>query len=78
VRDSQQVQEWIDEGVALGEIKGEANALLEVLAMRCPPGAPPEVASVIRAASDLQRLREWLRLASTADSLDAFRQAAGI
>jgi hypothetical protein len=74
VRDSQQVQEWIDEGVA----QGEANAVLEVLAARCPPGAPPELASVVRAMSDLQRLRAWLRLASTTDSLDAFRKAAGL
>jgi hypothetical protein len=74
VRDSQQVQEWIDEGVVLGE----ANALLRVLAKRYPPGAPAEVAAAIRATKDLQRLQQWFDLAWTADSLEAFRQAAGI
>jgi hypothetical protein len=34
--------------------------------------------AVIRATQDLERLRAWLDTAATADSLDAFRQAAGL
>jgi hypothetical protein len=78
VVESQQVLEWIAEGRAEGEIRGEANALLTVLASRFPPGAPAEVASAIRAVQDLERLRNWLHAAATAASLDAFRQAAGL
>jgi hypothetical protein len=81
VKDSQQVLEWIAEGEAKGEARGEARgqakALLRVLARRFPPGATAEMESAIRAA-DLQRLEAWLDAAATADSLEAFRQAAGL
>jgi hypothetical protein len=80
--ESEQVQEWINmgvakgeaEGVAKGEAKGEANALLRLLAKRFPPGAPADLTAAIRADTNLERLRNWFDLALTADSLDAFRQ----
>ena len=68
--ESEQVQEWIE----MGEAKGEANALLRLLAKRFPPGAPADVTAAIRADTNLERLRNWFDLALTADSLDAFRQ----
>jgi hypothetical protein len=72
--ESQQVLEWIAEG----EAKGEANGLLQLLELRFPPGAPAELARTIRATTELARLRSWFKLAFAADSLDAFRQAAGL
>jgi hypothetical protein len=74
MNDSQQVQEWIDEGVA----QGEANAILRLLAMRFPPGPSAEITSRVHATTNLEQLREWFALAYTAETLDAFRQAAGI
>jgi hypothetical protein len=76
--ESQQVLEWIAEGEAKGRAEGEANALLRVLEKRFPPGAPPEMLAAIRATTDLERLHQWLDLALTVDSLDSFRQAAGL
>jgi hypothetical protein len=86
VKDSQQVLEWIAEGEAKGEARGEArgllqgqaDALLQVLARRFPPGASPQTESAVRATADLERLRTWLDTALAADSLEAFRQAAGL
>lgn len=82
VEESQQVLEWIAEGEAKGEARGEAKgqaeALLRVLARRFPPGPAEEMVSAIRAMKDLGRLGAWLDAAATADSLDAFRQAAGL
>jgi hypothetical protein len=72
--ESQQVLEWIAEG----EAKGEANALLQLLELRFPPGATADLLARIRATTDLTRLRTWFKFAVTADSLDAFRQAAGL
>jgi hypothetical protein len=77
VKDSQQVLEWIAEGEAKGMLQGQADALLRVLARRFPPGATAEIESAIRAA-DLQRLEAWLDAARAVDSLQAFRQAAGL
>jgi hypothetical protein len=82
VIESQQVLEWMAmgeaKGRAEGEAKGKADALLEVLAMRFPPGAPAELEAAIRATTNQEQLRNWLAFAMKADSLDAFRQAAGL
>jgi hypothetical protein len=78
VKDSQQVQEWIEEGVTQGVTQGEANSVLRLLTKRFPPGPPAEVTSRVRASTGLDQLRQWFDLALTAHSLDAFRQAAGI
>ena len=84
--ESQQVLEWIAEGEARGRAEGRAKgeaeswvwSLLRVLEWRFPPGAPAEMAARIRAVADLEQLRRWFDLAFTADSLDAFRQVAGL
>src|SRR5262245_9158399 len=78
VRESQQVNEWIAEGKAEGRAEGEAQgkqkSLLRLLALRFPPGAPEEVAAVIRATTDPEQLDRWFDVAVAAGSLDAFRQ----
>jgi hypothetical protein len=63
---------------AAGRAEGEANALLRLLEKKFPPGTPADTSAAIRAATDLERLRQWFDLALTSASLDAFRQAAGI
>lgn len=82
VIESQQVLEWINmgraEGEAHGEVKGKADALLRVLARRFPPGATPEMTAAIYAAQNAVRLEAWLDLAATTNSLDSFRQSAGL
>jgi hypothetical protein len=82
VKESEQVLEWIAEGEVKGRAQGEAeawaNGLLKVLRARFPPGAPPEVAAIIQATTDLEQLRRWFDEALDAASLDAFRKAAGL
>ncbi len=78
MRESQQVLEWINMGRAEGRAEGEANALLRLLAKRFPPGAPLDLAAKIQMTTELEHLRKWFDLACTADSLDAFRQAAAL
>jgi hypothetical protein len=72
--ESQQVLEWIAEGL----VKGKVETLLRILEVRFPPGAPPDLAQAIRATTDLDRLSHWLDLAITAASLDDFLQKANI
>jgi hypothetical protein len=78
VTDSQVIQEWIAQGEVMGEVKGQATALLRLLARRFPPGLPAEVAAVIRGATDVAQLQRWFDLAVDADSLETFRRAAGL
>jgi hypothetical protein len=82
VIESQQVLEWMAmgeaRGEARGEIKGEITSLLQVLATLFPPGAPADLEAAIRASTDQDQLRNWLVLAVKANSIDAFRQAAGL
>lgn len=70
MRESQQVLEWMAMAVA--------DSVLKVLAARFPPGAPPDLETAIRASIDREQLQNWLISAARADSLDAFRQAAGL
>lgn len=84
--ESQQVLEWMAMGEAKGEAKGEArgeirgeiNSLLEVLATRFPPGASAELAAALRASTDLNQVRAWLRNAVKTETLEAFRQTVGL
>lgn len=82
VIESQQVLEWMAmgeaKGEAKGEVKGKINSVLEVLATRFPPGVPADLEVAIRSTSDREQLRSWLLSAVKAESLDAFRQAAGL
>jgi hypothetical protein len=76
--ESQQVLEWIAMGETRGEAKGWATALLIVLEARFPLGATAEMATAIHATTNLERLKSWLPIALKTNSLDAFRQAAGL
>ena len=76
--ESQQVLEWMAMGEAKGEAKGEIKSLLNVLAALFPPGAPPDLESAIRATKSPDQLQSWIRLAIKSNSLDTFRQAAGL
>lgn len=68
---SQQVLEWQAEA----RIEELTTALLDVLKEKFA-GVPPEVASAIRATTDLRRLKGWLVLAAKAPSLEQFRHDA--
>jgi hypothetical protein len=72
---SQQVLEWQAEARVEGEVKGQGEALLTVLEAKFG-SVPREVASAIRATTDLNRLKSWLIHAGKAASLDQFRQDA--
>ncbi|HEY7154570.1 MAG TPA: hypothetical protein VH575_11470 [Gemmataceae bacterium] len=78
VIESQQVLEWMAMGEAKGAVKNGIDSLLRVLARRFPPGATPDMEVAIRTTVDLERLGSWLDLAVTTNSLDAFRQTAGL
>ena len=78
VIESQQVLEWMAQGEAKGIARGEANAVVRLLAKRFPPGASMDTTATILATTDLERLHHWFDLACAADSLDAFRQAASL
>jgi hypothetical protein len=72
---SQQVLEWQAEGEVKGQVKGRAESLLEMLEAKFG-GMPVELASAIRATTDVNRLKAWVILAVKAASLDQFRQDA--
>ena len=81
VQQSLQVLEWQaeaekrgeDRGKAAGKAEGKAEALLEALEFRFPPGAPAELAALIRSTTDLAKLKRWSAVALKAASLDEFR-----
>ncbi|MHB1423309.1 MAG: hypothetical protein ACYC3I_08965 [Gemmataceae bacterium] len=62
----------------MGEAKGEIKSLLRVLATLFPPGVPADLETTIRATNNEEELQKWLELALKANSLEAFRQAAGL
>jgi predicted transposase YdaD len=64
-------------GRAEGEAKGRAAAVIKVLEARFS-SVPQDLADAIRSTTDLDALDRWLPLAALADSLDTFRQAAGL
>lgn len=57
--------------------EGRIEALREVLEGRHGP-LPADLLAALAAATDLDRLRQWAVLAGSADTLEKFRQAAGI
>lgn len=73
MRDSQVVAEWITEG----KIEGKVGAILRLLEKRFPPGAPAQVATVIKASTDVEQLNRWFDAAIDAASLEQFQQAMG-
>jgi hypothetical protein len=72
---SQQVLEWQAEAQVKGRAEGRAEALLDMLEAKFG-GVPKELASAIRATTDVNRLKAWVILAVKAVSLDQFRHDA--
>jgi hypothetical protein len=69
MKQSEQVLEWMAEGA----IEGQVNMLLRVLASRFPPGAPTDLANLIRTTATAEKLERWGEVVGTATSLDDFR-----
>jgi hypothetical protein len=77
VKESAVVNEWKAEARAEGKAEGKAEAVCDLLEERF--GAlPEEVRAKIRANRAGEVLRRWLLLAARADTLEQFRQEAGI
>jgi hypothetical protein len=62
-------REHFGKGLAEGEARGEARAVLTLLEARGIP-APEEVRARITACTDLAQLDEWVRLSATVTSAD--------
>jgi hypothetical protein len=69
VERSRHVMEW--------QAKGERRALLLVLQSRFQAPVPPDLASAIAELKDADELARWIRAASTAESMPAFRSTIG-
>ncbi len=80
--ESQQVLEWMSQGKARGKetgrvegrAQGKAEALLQLLEAKFSLAVPGDLATTIKAATDVAQLERWFKGAIKADSLDAFRQ----
>jgi predicted transposase YdaD len=83
MRQSMVITEWQDEARAEGREEGREEgrretqraALLQVLEARFSVPVPNDLTTAIQADADAEELARWLKIASTADSLDAFRAA---
>ena len=79
LRQSMVITEWQDEARAEGREEGRREArradLMEVVQARFPIPVPDDLVTAIQAETDSKELARWLKIASTADSLDAFRAA---
>lgn len=85
VIESQVVNGWIalgeergrTQGKAEGKAEGQADALVALLEEQFG-AVPDDLAAAVRACTDLVRLRQWLGAAVRAESVAAFRVAAGV
>jgi hypothetical protein len=77
VERSRHVMEWQAKGRAEGRAEGERRALLLVLQSRFQAPLPSDLASAIAELGDADELARWIRAASTAESISAFRSAVG-
>ena len=73
MRESMVVNEWKAEA----RVEERAESLLLVLGTKFG-AVPEELAAAVRATADLDKLREWVGVAVRADTLAAFRAAAGV
>ncbi len=72
----QYTSDWARGLLAKGEAKGEANAVLTVLAARGVE-VPDEARSVITDCTDLDQLRDWIQRAVTAERVEDLGGALG-
>ena len=79
MRQSMVITEWQNEarmeGRAEERLETRRAHLLDVLQARFPVTVPDDLTTAIQAGADSEKLARWLKIASTADSLDAFRAA---
>ncbi len=66
---------WEDQK-RMGEVKGKAEDIIDLLEEIGEPSSALE--ELIMGQTDLEVLRSWLKLASRAESIEAFEQAAGL
>ncbi len=78
VRESQQVLEWKAEGKAEGQAETARDNLLFVLQARYRTQPPADVVARVNSMSNLADLKHWLGLTLSCDSLEQFRNAAGL
>jgi hypothetical protein len=67
------VEQWQTEAV----IRTQASALLQVLEAKFG-SVPADLSDAVNATKDIETLRRWLPLAVHADSIESFRQQAGV
>ena len=60
---------WVSRFEVRGEVKGEANAVLQVLEAR-GIDVSDEVRAVITGSTDLEQIKTWIRQAATADKIE--------
>ena len=82
VEQSQQVLEWQAEaeqrGRMRGKAEGKAESVVRVLERRLSEAIPPDLASAIRATTDLAQLDRLLDAAAITASVDDFRRHANL
>ncbi len=66
---------WEDQK-RMGEVKGKAEDIIDLLEEIGEPSSALE--ELIMGQTDLEVLRSWLKLASRAESIEAFEQTAGL
>jgi hypothetical protein len=64
------------EGKVEGKAEGRVDTLLQILEKRSATAVPTELASAVRATSDLALLERWVDLALQVTSLEEFRRLA--
>jgi hypothetical protein len=69
VEQSQQVLEWQAEARKQGKAEGKAEMVLQLLELRFGTPVPPDLATRIRANTDLAQLDSWFQAAHDARSL---------
>jgi hypothetical protein len=67
------VNEWMDQGAVRTAVK----ALLRILDKKFAP-VPAELKAKIEATTVIDALQDWVLIAATVDTLDKFRQDAGL
>ena len=77
VRESQVVNAWKAEAREEGRTEGRTEAVLVMLEEKFGT-VPEDLAAAVRATADLDKLRQWVGVAGRADTLAAFRAAAGV
>ena len=76
VIESPTVNKWMAAAEAQGAVKSKTDDLMAILDKKF--GMSAEVNAKIESTTDLNVLQSWVVAAALAESLDKFRQAAGV